>query len=201
MDEMINKNQSDKPNKMSYKFITNMFVRILLKRLYYKVRRIYNLKKYFICGKWVYYGHYFRFKPIKPYKAILGNRVTIEDFNVWSAGYGDIIVGDDGWFGLGNIIMGPVEIGNKFSSGPNVCIVGPRHAFNESEYDHTEKTIIGNNVWISTGSIIHFGVKIGDNAVIAPGSVVTKDIPENGYAIGNPAREMSKIVKFDNKRE
>ncbi len=200
MEEIIKVEESDKQKKINFPFIKNMFLRILLKRLDNKIRHMYNLKKYFICGKWVYYGNNFRFELKKPHKAIVGDRVTIEDFNVWNAAYGDIIVGSDGWFGLRNIIMGPIEIGNRFNSGPNVSIVGPRHAFNESEYDHTQKTVIGNNVWISTGAIIHFGVKIGDNAVIAPGSVVTKDVPENGYAIGNPARDMSKAYQFDNKR-
>ncbi len=60
-------------------------------------------------------------------------------------------------------------------------------------------TIIGNNVWLSTGCIIHFGVKIGDNAVVGPGSVVTKDVPENAYVAGNPARnitELSNLKEF-----
>jgi acetyltransferase-like isoleucine patch superfamily enzyme len=54
-------------------------------------------------------------------------------------------------------------------------------------------TVIGNNVWLSAGCIIHFGVKIGDNAVIGPGSVVTKDVPENAYVAGNPARNITEL--------
>ena len=52
----------------------------------------------------------------------------------------------------------------------------------------TAPVIIGNNVWIGGGAIIMPGVTIGDNAVIGAGSVVTKDIPDNVIAYGNPCR-------------
>ena len=53
--------------------------------------------------------------------------------------------------------------------------------------------IIGNNVWIGTEARICKGVTIGDNAIIAANAVVTKDVPANAIAAGNPA----KIVKTD----
>ena len=58
-----------------------------------------------------------------------------------------------------------------------------------------DKTIIGNNVWVSAGSIILFGVKIGDNAIISAGSVVTKDVPEGMFVGGNPARNLTALVR------
>ena len=48
--------------------------------------------------------------------------------------------------------------------------------------------IIGNNVWIGGGAIIMLGVTIGNNVVIGAGSVVTKDVPDNVIAYGNPCR-------------
>jgi acetyltransferase-like isoleucine patch superfamily enzyme len=57
-----------------------------------------------------------------------------------------------------------------------------------------EKTIIGNNVWISSGSIVLFGVEIGDNAIISAGSVVTKDVPAGSFVGGNPARNLSGMI-------
>ena len=56
-----------------------------------------------------------------------------------------------------------------------------------------KKVIIGNNVWIGSGSIILPGTSIGDNAIIGAGSVVNKDIPENTIAVGNPAKVIKKI--------
>ncbi len=90
--------------------------------------------------------------------------------------------------------MGPVDVGDGVSTGPHVSILGPRHAKFETEARKTAKTIIGRNVWISTGTIILFGVNIGDNAIIGPGSVVTKDVPANVYVCGNPARNLSKLA-------
>lgn len=56
---------------------------------------------------------------------------------------------------------------------------------------------IGNNVWIGAGAIILPGVTIGDNAVIGAGSVVTKDIPANVVAFGNPCKVQREITDRD----
>ncbi|AKL96983.1 transferase [Clostridium aceticum] len=53
--------------------------------------------------------------------------------------------------------------------------------------------IIGNNVWVGGGTIICPGVKIGDNVTIGAGSVVTKDIPSNVVAAGNPCKVIREI--------
>ena len=52
---------------------------------------------------------------------------------------------------------------------------------------------IGDNVWIGGGSVICPGVSIGDNVTIGAGSIVTKDIPSNVVAVGNPCRVLRKI--------
>ena len=90
--------------------------------------------------------------------------------------------------------MGPVEIGDKLATGPYVKILGPRHPSLGYGGSEGRKTVIGNNVWISTGSIILFGVEIGDNAVVSAGSVVTKDVPAGAFVGGNPARNLSAIA-------
>ena len=56
---------------------------------------------------------------------------------------------------------------------------------------------IENNVWIGAGAILLPCVTIGDNTVIGAGSIVTKDIPENVIAVGNPCRVMRKITDRD----
>jgi maltose O-acetyltransferase len=113
---------------------------------------------------------------------------------VWNANRGDIIVGNKCWFGLYNIIMGPIEIGDNFSSGPHVSILGPRHPTLSSKTDERRKTIIGENVIIATGAIVLFGINIGDNSIIGPGSLVTKDVQPGSFVSGNPARDMTKMV-------
>ncbi len=175
-------------------------VRQYLKRLYKYILRIHNICFHLKKGRLVEIRYRFRFSRHKPYCGFLGDRTIIEEFNVWNAKSGEIVVGKDCWFGIHNIVMGPIVIGDNFSSGPNVSLLGPRHAYLEKKERKREKTIIGKNVWISTGSIVIFGVNIGDNAVVGPGSVVTKDVLPNGLVSGNPARDLTKIVRFSEKR-
>jgi acetyltransferase-like isoleucine patch superfamily enzyme len=72
--------------------------------------------------------------------------------------------------------------------------LGPRHPVLPREEIRRDKTVIGKDVWVSSGSIILFGVTIGDNAIISAGSVVTKDVPAGAFVGGNPARNLSSLV-------
>ncbi len=87
-----------------------------------------------------------------------------------------------------------IEIGENATIAQNVIIRDSdiHHLIIENnEISNNSPIIIGDNVWIGTGSIILKGVKIGNNVVIAAGSIVTKDIPNNCLVAGNPA----KIIK------
>jgi maltose O-acetyltransferase len=174
--------------------ITPSFVKAISKKVFWKIVRYYHRCRYIKKGRFVEFGYRFRFDRKHPYRAYIGERTIIEDFNVWNTQSGNIVVGERCWFGLNNIVMGPVEIGNKVSTGQYVMILGPRHPVFAPDQIKRHKTTIGNNVWISSGSIILFGVTIGDNAIISAGSVVTKDIPEGSFVGGNPARNLSALV-------
>ena len=174
--------------------ITPTFVKTLTKRIYWRIIRFYNKHRYIEKGRFVEFGYRFRFDCSPPNRVCVGERTIAEDFNVWNADLGDIIVGKECWFGLNNVVMGPVEIGDKLATGPYVKILGPRHPSLGYGGSEGRKTVIGNNVWISTGSIILFGVEIGDNAVVSAGSVVTKDVPAGAFVGGNPARNLSAIA-------
>lgn len=105
-----------------------------------------------------------------------------------------------------------IIIGDNALIAPNVQIytafhpVNARERFGEPKEDgtfqfcktQTAPVTIGNNVWISGGAIIMPGVKIGDNVVIGAGSVVTKDIPSNKVAYGNPCRVAREIFRKTN---
>ena len=169
------------------------FIRLIIKRLYWTAIRARNKHVYVKKGRFAELRSGFRFDRGEPYCAFIGSRTIIEEYNVWNANVGDITVGQDCWFGLHNIVMGPVQIGDSVSTGPHVSILGPRHPTLDNETNKRNKTVIGNNVWISTGSIILFGVNIGDNAIISAGSVVSKDVPDNTIVGGIPAKFIKAI--------
>jgi acetyltransferase-like isoleucine patch superfamily enzyme len=185
-------------NSKAYKiieFVTPTFVKVIVKRIFWKIVRFYNRYRYIEKGRFVEFGYRFRFDRSAPYRARVGKRTIAEDFNVWNTDLGDITVGKKCWFGLNNVVMGPVEIGDELSTGPYVKILGPRHPVPPRAEKQRQKTVIGNNVWISTGSIILFGVEIGDNAIISAGSVVQKDVPAGAFVGGNPARNLSGMIQ------
>jgi len=185
-------------NSTAYKtieLVTPTFVKVIAKRIFWKIVRFYNRCRYIEKGRFVEFGCRFRFDRSAPYRARVGERTIAEDFNVWNTDLGDITVGKKCWFGLNNVVMGPVEIGDELSTGPYVKILGPRHPVPPQAAKQRQKTTIGNNVWISTGSIILFGVEIGDNAIISAGSVVQKDVPAGAFVGGNPARNLSGLVQ------
>ena len=177
-----------------FELMTPNILRSFAKKVLYRSLRRYNKWKHIEKGKFVEFGYRFRFDRLPPCKAIIGDRTITEEFNVWNAEMGDIVAGKKCWFGLQNIVMGPVKIGDCLSTGPRVAILGPRHPVMKSINDQRERTVIGNNVWIGTGSIILFGVNIGDNAIISAGSVVNKDVQVNSFVGGNPAKDLTKIV-------
>jgi acetyltransferase-like isoleucine patch superfamily enzyme len=185
-------------NSTAYKtieFVTPTFVKAITKRIFWKIVRFYNRCRYIEKGRFVEFGYRFRFDRSAPYRARVGERTIAEDFNVWNTDLGDITVGKKCWFGLNNVVMGPVEIGDELSTGPYVKILGPRHPVPPQAEKQRQKTKIGNNVWISTGSIILFGAEIGDNAIISAGSVVQKDVPAGAFVGGNPARNLSGLIQ------
>lgn len=168
-----------------------------LKRTCWGLIRLWYRLCWMKCGKRVDIGKHFRFSRRDPYICRIGSHTCVEENNVWNAKSGDINVGSNCWFGLSNVIMGPVEIGNATRTGPHVSVLGPRRAVTDYDADGRRQTVIGNQVWISTGSIIHHGVTIGDRAIIAPGSVITRDVPADSYLAGNPARNLTHVKPLE----
>ena len=91
--------------------------------------------------------------------------------------------------------QGRIYIGDKCLIGHNTVIATINHEISPKIRRDLipRKVVIGDNVWIGSGSIILPGVTIGNNSIIGAGSIVTKDIPENCIAVGNPAKIIKKI--------
>ena len=92
---------------------------------------------------------------------------------------------------------GRVEIGDEVLFGPNVGVFTAGHPVDpelrRKGWEYSLPIRIGNNVWVGGNVSINPGVTIGDNAIIGSGSVVTKDIPANVIAVGNPCRVVKEI--------
>lgn len=107
---------------------------------------------------------------------------------------------------------GKIFIGDNAMLGPNVSLMATSHPLIPEERvamkyedghisvsEYANEIHIGNNVWIACNVVVCGGVNIGNNAVIGAGSVVTKDIPDNYVAYGNPCRPIRLITKKDSK--
>ncbi|MBQ9851264.1 MAG: sugar O-acetyltransferase [Clostridia bacterium] len=94
-----------------------------------------------------------------------------------------------------------IYVGDYTMIGPNVVIATAGHPIlpelREKAYQYNMPIHIGRNCWIGAGALIMPGVTIGDNTVIGAGSVVTKDIPANVVAVGNPCRVLREIGEHD----
>ena len=94
-----------------------------------------------------------------------------------------------------------IYIGDYTMLGPNVVIATAGHPIlpelREKAYQFNIPVHIGKNCWLGSGVIVLPGITIGDNSVIGAGSVVTKDIPANVVAIGNPCRVLREISEHD----
>ena len=94
-----------------------------------------------------------------------------------------------------------IYIGSYTMIGPNVTVATAGHPIlpelREKAYQFNMPVHIGRNCWIGAGAVIMPGVTIGDNSVIGAGSVVTKDIPANVVAYGNPCRVAREINEHD----
>jgi len=191
---MINERVKSTKGYLFIETVTPGMVKLLVKRMYWFFMRRYNRLRYIRMGRFSELGYRFRFDHNKPFKVAIGERTIVEVDNIWNTQMGNITVGSNCRFGIGNIMMAPLQIGNGVSTGPRVMVLGPRHPVFGYDYDQEKKTVIGNNVWVSAGSIITFGVTIGDNAIIAVGAVVTKDVPEGAVVAGNPGRNISGVT-------
>jgi len=128
---------------------------------------------------------------------ILGDNSTIEDFCTINNGVGDVIIGHNTLIGMGNVLIGPIKIGNNVIFAQNIVASALNHDYKDVIIPiHEQKIItkpieIENDCWIAANAVITAGVTIGKHSVVAAGAIVTKNVPPFSVVVGNPA----KIIK------
>lgn len=124
------------------------------------------------------------------FKMISGSRIVVKN-------NAELII-KSGYMNFNSTIM----VDKKITIGEYVCIasgvvIRDSDSHKTKEEGNTKEIKIGNHVWIGTNAIILKGVTIGDNAVIAAGAVVTKDVPSNCIVAGVPAKIIKKNINWE----
>ena len=104
-------------------------------------------------------------------------------------------------FGLTLVDDTHIYVGDYTMFGPNVTVATAGHPIlpelRQKGYQYNAPVHIGKNCWIGAGVVIVPGITIGDNVVIGSGSIVTKNIPSNTVAVGNPCRVLREVNEHD----
>ena len=144
----------------------------------------------------------YRVKLLKELFEKTGENIYIEP--PFRCDYGsNISIGNNFYANFDCIILDvcKVEIGENVMFAPRVCVYTAAHPIDadirNTGLEFGKSVKIGDNVWIGGNTVINPGVTIGNNVVIGSGSVVTKDIPDNVIAVGNPCRVLREITKED----
>lgn len=143
-------------------------------------------------------------KMLKEILGKTGQYVWIE--SPFHCDYGWNIEVDENFFANYNFTVldvAKVKIGKNVQIAPNVSIYTAGHPVHpdtrNTGYEYGMPVSIGDNVWIGGSAVILPGVTIGNNAVIGAGSVVSKNIPDNRVAAGNPCKVIREITEEDRK--
>ena len=133
-----------------------------------------------------------------------GEHLTVEQ--PFHCDYGSNIEVGENFFANYNLTIldvAKVVIGSNVQIAPNVSIYTAGHPLDpearNSGYEYGIGITVGDNVWIGGNTVINPGVHIGDNVVIGSGSVVTRDIPDNAIAVGNPCKVLRYLTEEDKK--
>lgn len=94
--------------------------------------------------------------------------------------------------------VAPITIGEDVQIGPNIQILTPTHPLEpeprRAKWEAARPITIADNVWLGGGVILCPGVTVGENTVVGAGAVVTRDLPANVLAVGNPARVIRQLT-------
>lgn len=169
------------------------------KRPRWWVRKLVN-PFYFTFGVHTRISKYARLDVLPNHPFEIGDHSVIEDFTIVNNGMGAVVLGAHVFIGTSNVIIGPVKIESHVMTAQHVVFSGMNHGMQDGTTPYryqtctVENIIVGEGSWIGANSVILPGIQIGRFAIIAAGSVVTKNVPEHFMVAGNPAVP---IKRFD----
>lgn len=144
-----------------------------------------------------------REKLMKEMFAEIGEGCYIEPPFYANFGGKHVHLGKNIYFNFGTTMVDDthIYIGDYTMFGPNVTVATAGHPIlpepRQQGYQYNMAVHIGKNCWLGAGVIILPGITIGDNVVIGAGSIVTKDLPDNVIAVGNPCKILRKVNEHD----
>lgn len=147
-----------------------------------------------------------RYRLLDRLLALRGENTVIEPNFFCDYGY-NIVLGDNFYANHNCVILDCADVvfGDNVFIGPNCGFYTAEHPIDADErnsgLEYALPINVGSNVWIGGNVIVLGGVTIGDNVVIGAGSVVTKDIPSDVVAFGNPCKVIRKITEKDKKNK
>ena len=167
-----------------------------------RLSRLLRLGAYLLIARWLPEGPMPLGKPSRRFRSWLVSPLLAQaDPIIYverDARFGDgslIRLGNRSNLGVNSRIQGPVHIGEDVMMGPDVMIFTTGHGSDDpytpmwgQKWPARRLVTIGDDVWIGARSIILPGVTIGSHVIIGAGAVVSKDVPDWGVAVGNPAR-------------
>lgn len=171
-----------------------------MNKIFIIIKYIYCIVYYFSTFLFLKKNHYTNYiaptaTVANKNKKLLGKKFVLRAFSQLR---GDFSCGDNVRFGYGCNVFGETKMGNNIMVAPN-CLIGGGHGIKLGQgpmifqdCGEMKSVVIEDDVWIGGNSVILAGVTIKTGAVIAAGSVVTKDVPSNAIVGGNPA----KIIKY-----
>lgn len=144
-----------------------------------------------------------REKLMKEMFAEIGDGCYIEPPFYANFGGKHVHLGKNIYFNFGTTMVDDthIYIGDYTMFGPNVTVATAGHPIlpepRQQGYQYNMAVHIGKNCWLGAGVIILPGITIGDNVVIGAGSIVTKDLPDNVIAVGNPCKILREVNEHD----
>lgn len=129
----------------------------------------------------------------------LGRHALLESQSLVNNVMGEVSIGARSLVGVGSVVIGPASLGEDVMLAQHVVVSALNHEFRDATLAvraqpvRTEPIHVADGAWIGANAVVLPGVRVGRNAVVAAGAVVTDDVPDFAVVVGNPARVVREL--------